>query len=407
MNEKPVSTEEKHSSGRLILTSLIFSGFAIQPPGILTGLLLIDIGATFGCSVGIIGQIRTVSSVVAVVSALLTGVLSVRFKHKSLLMMGLSSVSISALACCFSSDFNMMLVSYSISGLGMAMVAPMIYTLVADYFPLEKRAAAIGWIIAGMALSYFVGAPVIGLIEGLGGWRVAFLGFVLPVSLLSLLLAAKGLPPISSSDQPTMSKGNYLEGFKGVFSNRSANACLIGTALSMAAWQAILLYSSSFRRQRFLISTGFASILLLIGAFIYILGTLSSGRIVRRVGMKPLTVSTAFLASIFILSYTSPPDLWLSVALSLLGCLFSGMLSTAFTSLTLEQVPRFRGTMMSMNSAVSNTGSALGAGLGGLALLLFNYEGMAISLGVMGFAGAVIFHLLAIDPTRTEMHGRS
>jgi len=407
MNEKAAFTEEKFSPGKLVLPALVFSGFAIQPPGILTGLLLIDIGVTFGCSVGVMGQIRTVSSIVAVAFALLMGILSVRFKHKTLLMIGLLSVSISALACWFTSDFNVMLVSYSISGLGMAMVAPMTYTLVADYFPLEKRAAAIGWIIAGMALSYFVGAPVIGLIESFGGWRLAFLGFVLPVSLLSLLLAAKGLPSISSSDQPTMSKRNYLAGFTEVFSNRSADACLIGTTLSMAAWQAILLYSSSFRRQRFLISTGFASILLLIAALIYILGTLSSGRIVRRVGMKSLTVSTAFLASIFTISYTSPPSLWLSVALSFLGCLFSGMLSTASTSLTLEQVPRFRGTMMSVSSTASNLGSALGAGVGGLTLLLFDYEGMAISLGVMGVAGAVIFRLLATDPTRTETRGHS
>jgi len=403
MSEKTVSTAEKRSPGKLVLPSLIFSGFAIQPPGILTGLLLIDIGATFGCSVGVIGQIRTVSSIVAVVSALLMGVLSVRFRHRSLLLMGLLSVSISAVACCFSSDFNMILVSYSISGLGMAMVAPMTYTLVAEYFPLEKRATAIGWIIAGMALSYFVGAPVIAIIEGLGGWRLAFLGFVLPVSVFSLLLAAKGVPPIPSSKQRTVSRRDYMEGFKGVFSNRSADACLIGTALSMAAWQAILLYSSSFRRQRFLISTGFASILMLIAAFVYTLGTIGSGRVARKVGMKTLTFSTAFLAGIFVITYTSPANLWLSVALSFLGCLFSGMLATASTSLTLEQVPKFRGTMMSMNSAVNNTGSALGAGIGGAALLLFNYEGMAVSLGAMGIAAAIVFQLLAKDPTKTEV----
>ena len=402
MSKALVSTEEKRSLGKLVLPALFVSRFAIEPPGILTGLLLIDIGATFGCSVGVMGQVRTVSYVVAVVSALLMGILSVRFKHRSLLMMGLLFVSISALACFFAWNFNVMLLSYSMSGLGMAMVAPMTFTLVADYFPLERRAAVIGWLIAGSALAYLVGSPVIGLIEGLGGWRLAFLGFVLPVSMVSLLLTAQGLPSISSSEQPTMSKRSYLEGFKGVFSSRSADACLIGTALSMAAWQAILLFSSSFQRQRFQASTGLASVILLISAVIYILGSLSGGRIARRVGMKPLTVSTAFLASIFIISYTSPPSLWLSVAISFLGCLFSGMLSTAFSSLTLEQVPRFRGTMMSVSSAASNMGSAFGTGIGGLALLLFSYEGMAISLGVMGLAGTVVFHLLAIDPTRTE-----
>jgi len=403
MSERPVSAEEKHSLGKLVVPSLVFSGFAIQPPAILTGLLLIDIGATFECSVGVVGQIRTVSSIVAVASALLMGILSVQFKHKSLLMMGLLFVSISAIACCFSSSFNMMLASYSISGLGAAMATPMTFTLVASYFPLEKRAAVIGWIIAGIALSYLVGAPVIGVIEGLAGWRLAFLGFVLPVSLLGLLFAAKGLPTTSGNHQPTISGKSYLVGFKGVFSNRSADACLTGSALVSATYQAVLVYSASFYRQRFLVSTGLASIIVLGGALFFTLGAMVSGRFVKRIGRKPLAVLTCFLGGVFIVSYTSLPNVWLSLAARFLGGLFIGIAYTALTSLTLEQVPKFRGTMMSISSAADSAGSSLGAGVGGAALLLFNYEGMAVSLGAMGIAAAIVFQLLAKDPAKTEV----
>jgi len=86
----------------------------------------------------------------------------------------------------------------------------------------------------------------------------------------------------------------------------------------------------------------------------------------------------------------------------LLGSFFSGLTFSASRSLTLEQVPGFRGTMMSINHAAGAAGSALGSGIGGLALLLFGYEGMAISLGAMGIVSAAIFQLLAMDPTKTE-----
>jgi predicted MFS family arabinose efflux permease len=132
VSERPVSTEQKRSPGRLTLPALVVSRFAIEVPGILTGLLLIDIGLTFGYSVGVAGQIRTICSIVAVFFALLMGILSVRFKHKLLLMTGLLLVSISALACSFASSFNVMLLSYSISGLGMAMVSPMAFALVGE-----------------------------------------------------------------------------------------------------------------------------------------------------------------------------------------------------------------------------------------------------------------------------------
>jgi len=407
MNEKPVSAEEKRSPGRLILASLVVSRFATQPSGILTGLLLIDIGLTFECPVGVMGQIRTASSMAAFIFALLMGALSIRFSHKSLLVMGLLLLGISGLGSGFATNFVMMLAFYSITGLGVAMATPMGLTLVGEHFPLEKRPGAIAWILTGAAVSYFICAPAIGFIADLGGWRLAFLGFVSPICAVALLLAAKGLPASSGRQHPATSPRSYFEGFKRVFSNRSADACLAGTALSFAAWQALLLYSSSFNRQRFLVSTGFATVLLMGAAAWFTVGNLVSGPLIKRFGRKPFTVLTALFTGIFVISYTNVPNLWQSVALGFLGCLFSGMRFTASNSLTLEQVPGFRGTMMSVSTAADSGGAALGAGVGGLALLLFGYEGMAISLGVMGIASAIVFQLLAIDPTRTGMHKES
>ncbi len=387
----------------LIIPSLFLSGFATQPAVILTGLLLIDIALTFGSPVGIMGQITTLSSTLAVIFSLLMGVLSIRFKHKSLLMMGLFFFSISALSCYFAPNFNTFLICYSISGVGMAMVAPMAGTLVADHFPLDKRTSAMGWIYAGAALSYIIGAPLIGFIAGFGGWRLPFLAFVMPISLLSLLLVAKGLPSTLRSQQPTMSRMNYFEGFKGIFLNRSATACLVGNALISASWQ-MSLYSSSFFRQRFLISTGFASILILGGASLYTLGSLVSGRFVKRLGMKPLTVLTAFFAGVFVISYTNLPNLWLSLSVSFLVSLFSGIGAPTASSLTLEQVPKFRGAMMSINWAATSMGTAFGAAVGGFVLLLLDYEFVGISLGAMNIVAAIVFYLLVIDPTRTYVH---
>jgi len=56
--------------------------------------------------------------------------------------------------------------------------------------------------------------------------------------------------------------------------------------------------------------------------------------------------------------------------------------------------------MMSINSAAINMGSALGAGVGGLALLMYSYELVGMSLGAMSLAATLFYYLLAIDPTR-------
>ena len=392
---------EKRSHGRLILPSLSISHFALGSPGILTGLLLIDIGLTFGCPVGIMGQIRTASSIVGFISALLVGVLSVRFEHKSLTMIGLSFIIISALGCSFAVNFNMMLLLYPLTGMGMAMVMPMTMTLVAEHFPLDKRGSAIGWLVAGGSLSYVIGAQAIVFIAGIGGWRLAYLGFVLPALITALLFTTVGIPPTSLGYQTSTSRGSYLEGFRAVFSNRSAIACVAGTVLRSAAFQVVLLYGTSFLRQRFLISRGFGSIFMTSGALCYTLGSLVTARFMNKFGRKTLTVLAVFLAGVFTIAFILSPNLWLALAMDFPGAWFFGMSVSAAQSLTLEQISKFRGTMMSINSAAGSMGTALGAGIGGFVLLLYGWELVGISLGAMGVAAAVIYFILAIDPART------
>jgi len=197
-----------------------------------------------------------------------------------------------------------------------------------------------------------------------------------------------------------MSKGAYLRSFKGVLSNKSATACLAGNILRSIAFMVILLYGISFFRERFLVSTGFASIVMLGAASFYTLGSLVCGRFVNRFGRKPSTVSTAFLAGIFTISFAYLPNLWLSLALFFLSAWFSGLGISAANSLTLEQVPKFRGTMMSLTSAAQSLGSAFGAALGGLMLVLYNYRIMGSALGALGIVAAMVFYFLSIDPTR-------
>jgi len=392
--------KEKGYLGRLFLPSLAFSYFAPGSLGVLVTLLLIDIGKTFNVPVGIMGQINTPYSIVAVVFALLMGLLSVRFEHKSLLLMGLLFIGISALGCLLAPDFNVMLASYSLSGIGWAMVSPMTVALIGDNLSVKKRTNAVGLVIAASALSYLIGAPVTALIAGVGGWRLPLIGFVIPILLISLLLAFFGLPSASNSRKPTVEGKTYLRSFRDVLSNRSATACLVGDALRSAAFVAALIFGTSFFRQRFLVSTDFASIVILGAASCYAFGSLVSGRLVNRLGRKPSTVLTALLAGGFTISYAYVPNLWLSLTLQFAAAYFFGMVTSASNCLALEQIPKFRGTMMSVDTAAINLGYAVGTVVGGLVLLSFDYEGLGMALGVMGVAAAGVFYFLTIDPTQ-------
>ena len=395
------SSSSGTSRRQFLLPSLVMASFATGPIAVFAALLLIDIGNTFNTPVGVTGQVNTAYSIAAFAFALLTGFLSVKAKHKSLLLAGILLMTASALGCFLASDFISLLAFYSLSGAGYAIVNPMMFTLVGEHFPLEERAKAIGWIVAGGALVYAVGAPVIALMAGLEGWRFPLVGFVLPVLLASLLMAFLGLPSASSRQRASGDVKAHLR-FKEVFMNTSAVACLIGDTLRSAAFVAIVLYAPSFFRQHFLIPTEVASLPFLGGALSYTLGSLGGSQFVNRFGRKLATVLTALLSGIFTISYVLVPNLWISIGSMLTASWFFGMLASSANSLTLEQIPRFRGLMMSVDTAVINIGSALGTVVGGVALLYLNYEGLGSLLGAIGIVAAAVYFLLTKDPTVTS-----
>jgi predicted MFS family arabinose efflux permease len=88
--------------------------------------------------------------------------------------------------------------------------------------------------------------------------------------------------------------------------------------------------------------------------------------------------------------YTNISNLTLAVLIMMVMSLFAGVVLTAANTLILEQVPSYRGTVTSMNSAASQLSSALGAVAGGLALQLSGW----------GLVGATLGFLQLLEPVR-------
>ena len=400
MDDWTNQSEGKDPVGRLFLPSLIISRFATQPVSVILSLLLIEIGQSFGLPVGVTGQISTVRSSTAFVSSMLMGALSVRYKHKALLTTGLIFLSVATLGCSLSSSFFLLLSFYVMIGFGVAMIMPMTTSLVAKHLPLEKRTSAIGLLMATLSVSFLLGTPIIRFISDIGGWQLPYLVYAFPFPLLSLLLVFKGLPSESDSEKGSKSGGSLIAGYRGVLSNRSAIACLVSNALAGATFSGLTVYSVSFYREHFLLSKGTATYFLVGAALIYTVGSLISSRFVIKLGRKQVTYLSALMTGVFTVIFTVIPVLWISMVSALFACLFAGIRSTAHVSLIVEQVPEFRGTIMSMSAAFVNLGTALGSGLGGLALLWYSYEAIGPTLGLFGLASAIIVYLIAVDPTR-------
>jgi predicted MFS family arabinose efflux permease len=103
------------------------------------------------------------------------------------------------------------------------------------------------------------------------------------------------------------------------------------------------------------------------------------------------------LAGLASIGYVIVPSMWVSLSMVLFGTAICGLRYNAINSLSLEQVPEHRGSMMSMNSASVNLGMALGAGIGGYFLLVGDWVLMGVLIGALGLLAAGVLQVWAVD----------
>ena len=149
-----------------------------------------------------------------------------------------------------------------------------------------------------------------------------------------------------------------FDGYRAVLNNRSAITCLIGNISSVSIWSSYLVFSSSFIRETFLLSTILTSLSTIIGASLFIGGSISCGYLVNKYGMRNISLLASIPSGMFILFYYNNPNLWVTLIFGYLAALCNGLLLSAISVFTLEQVPNYRGTMMSLSSAAGGLGSA-------------------------------------------------
>jgi predicted MFS family arabinose efflux permease len=159
-----------------------------------------------------------------------------------------------------------------------------------------------------------------------------------------------------------------------------------------------LTYAISYFREGFRISTEWGSILLSLLMVCAAVGNLVTGRIVARLGRKRSATALTLGMGVSIIVIYNSGLLWLSTVFLLPWALSAGVAYVAGDSLTLDQVPEYRGTLMSMNALARSLGTTISAMIGGFLILLYGYGVFGIFMGVLGIAASVTYHLFTEEP---------
>ena len=157
-------------------------------------------------------------------------------------------------------------------------------------------------------------------------------------------------------------------------------------------------YNVPFYQQHFLVDKTSLSLIFSGVSLVFVVSSLIGGQLVGRFGRKQLAVICAFITGVLTMAYINVPSLLLSLVFLIIATFTTSVRNTAYDSLALEQVPAYRGTMMSLNQFSQMAAWALGNGLGGLILIAFDYGQMG-GLGITAIIASFILHFFTIDPT--------
>lgn len=384
----------------LLVPCLLLCTFLATSMPFFLGTLLVDIAATFKVSIGTASQLSIISNLMGIVIGLAMSVISIKVRHKSLLLLGNSFFMFGTLFYFFAQNFvTVVLVSFLL-GAGGTMMVIMVFTLIGEHLPLEKRGWAIGLTVTSIMTAGLVVSFLSGFIASIVGWRMVLLWFLFPLSVICLGIGSLVVP----SKQPQLESENklsYKQAFRKIFLCRSPIACAL--SITLAAFLGIVpLYIVSFFRLSFNVSPAIGGAILSLGTAGGIIGGALGGKLINRYGRKRLAIFAIFFCAIFNVLIPFMPAIEMSVVFTILGGMTMAMTIASLQGLTLEQIPEFKSSMMSIGNSFENIGAILAVTAGGLVLNLYNnnFHFLMVMLGVVGAVSIPLLLILARDPTK-------
>ncbi|MDH5598522.1 MAG: MFS transporter [Cyclobacteriaceae bacterium] len=322
---------------------------------------------TFDISAGEFSFLVSTYSFSAFFSGLLSSLVIDRYDRKISFSIVYVGFLIGTLGCSLADTYELLIIARSFTGFFGGVVGALVLSIVSDMIPLERRAEAIGFVMAAFSVASVFGVPFGLFISARFSWQAPFV-FLLAFSLVISLLVFIFLPKLTSH-LSTDKNVHPLEGIKRVLGRKNPLYGLVFTAVLMLGHFTIIPFIAPYMVG----NVGFTEAQL---AYIYLFGggfTIVTSQIIGKLADKfgRLNIFTLFgiLVLIPVILITNLPEVPLWVALIITSMFFvfaNGRMVPSTTMVTSIIRPENRGTFMSLRASVQQLFSGIAALIGGL-----------------------------------------
>lgn len=295
-----------------------------------------------------------------------------RKSRKTIIAVALSFWSLMTMLCGVAQNFIQLALARVLVGVGEAGASPPSHSLIADYFPLEKRATAISFFNIGAPVGILVGFLAGGWLTEFFSWRIALIAVGAPGILLALVVAWRLVePPRGHSDGHSAKSETppLLFVFRTLWENKTFRHISLGTGVYTILWLGVVQWLPSFYIRTHEMSLGTVSTWL---AFILggsqLIGILAGGFVADRLGRLDLrwyawVPSLAMLVSTPVFAYTFLTENGIASMISLFFPFMVGVMQGAPTFAVIQGVSdiSMRATAAALMLLIANL---IGGGLG-------------------------------------------
>ncbi len=360
--------------------------FAVQAAVIALSPVLAEVAADFDVSTATAGQLRSVSGLVAGLTAVAMGRLSGRLGLRELLLAGLAVLAAGSLLSAAAPVFAVLAAAQVAVGAGIAMVLSGGLAAAAEWSPPRQRARVLSWALLGQPFAWIVGMPAIGLLGGLS-WRWGWLA--VPFLASAVAFAAVAVRVGDEAREPPVGVWRLLR------RDRVVAGWALGELFAWSAWAGTLVFAGALFVESYGASTATAGFLLGLAAVAYLPGNLLARRHVESSARLLVAAVPPLAAAIVLLFGAWRPALGLSAALLALLAFVAAARTIAGSALGLEVCSQRRVFAMRIRTAATQFGYLLGSALGGIALAAGGYAALGAVFAVM-FLLAAAPHLAAL-----------
>lgn len=315
-----------------------------------------------------------------------------RFDRKQSLLIIALGFALGTLACGFSTNYGMLLFTRAFTGAFGGILGALILAIVGDVIPNERRASAMGVIMASFSLASVIGVPIGLYLATLSDWHFPF--FVLGGLAMSALIPIyMYIPKINAHIDSKEDRENPIEIISKVFRNKNQLLALSFGVIIMLSHFSIVPFISPYMVANVGFTEEQLSYIYLIGGALTIFTSPLIGKFADRYGRQKIFAITVLMASVPVFFITQMGETPIALVLLVTTLFFifgAGRMIPSTTMVTSSVKPKNRGSFMSFNSASRQMTNGFAAYIAGLIItedangLLQNYELVGYFAIIMG-----------------------